>query len=224
VPLRPVQQTPFDCDDPAVHALSAHIDAADGFVVITPEYNHGYPAPSNSPSSPPTTHGRPNRSPSSPTEGSPAACGSVEQLRQVFAELHAVTIRDTVSFHMAHTALGAIPVAYGDGLIPRVQALAPDGIGAALDLAGGEAITASLALVTDKDRIGTTIDAEAAEKHRIRRPRHPVRTDPGHTGRPAHKRRASDRDLSDLPLDQAAAAHHDLETGHIHGKIVLTTD
>jgi NAD(P)H-dependent FMN reductase len=44
VALRPVQQTPFDSDDPAVHALSARIDAADGFVVITPEYNHGYPA------------------------------------------------------------------------------------------------------------------------------------------------------------------------------------
>lgn len=27
---------------------------------------------------------------------------AVEQLRQVFAELHAVTVRDTVSFHMAH--------------------------------------------------------------------------------------------------------------------------
>ena len=29
---------------------------------------------------------------------------AVEQLRQVFAELHAMTIRDTVSFHLAHTA------------------------------------------------------------------------------------------------------------------------
>ena len=28
---------------------------------------------------------------------------AVEQLRQVFAELRAMTVRDTVSFHMAHT-------------------------------------------------------------------------------------------------------------------------
>ena len=66
-------------------------------------------------------------------------------------------------------SLGAIPIAYGDGLISRVQALAPNGIHAALDLAGGEAITASLTLITDKDRIGTTVDAKAAGKDGIRR-------------------------------------------------------
>jgi NAD(P)H-dependent FMN reductase len=103
VPLRPVQQTPFDCDDPAVHALSARIDAADGFVIITPEYNHGYPASIKLAID----------SVYYPWQAKPVAFVSyggiagglraVEQLRQVFAELHAVTIRDTVSFHLAHT-------------------------------------------------------------------------------------------------------------------------
>ena len=32
---------------------------------------------------------------------------AVEQLRQVFAELHATTVRDTVSFHMARAAFDA---------------------------------------------------------------------------------------------------------------------
>ncbi|MEV6140662.1 NAD(P)H-dependent oxidoreductase [Nocardia sp. NPDC051990] len=102
VPLRPVQQPPFDCDDPAVHALAARIDAADGFVVITPEYNHGYPAALKLAID----------SVYHPWKAKPVAFVSyggiagglraVEQLRLVFAELHAVTIRDTVSFHMAH--------------------------------------------------------------------------------------------------------------------------
>jgi enoyl reductase len=122
-------------------------------------------------------------------------------------------------------SLGAIPVAYGDGLVSSVQALAPNGIDAALDLAGGEAITASLALVADTDRIGTTVDAEAAQKYRIRRLR----------GVRSAQTLAALADLhskgklqiliaATYPLHQAAAAHHDLETGHIRGKIVLTAD
>ena len=30
--------------DPAVNAWAAKIEQADGFIVVTPEYNHGYPA------------------------------------------------------------------------------------------------------------------------------------------------------------------------------------
>ena len=45
-------------------------------------------------------------------------------------------------------SLGAEPVAYGDGLLERVQALAPDGVDAALDCVGtAEAIEVSLAVV-----------------------------------------------------------------------------
>ena len=45
--------------------------------------------------------GTPSQSPSSHTVVSPEDLRAVEQLRLVFAELHAVTIRDTVSFHFA---------------------------------------------------------------------------------------------------------------------------
>jgi enoyl reductase len=122
-------------------------------------------------------------------------------------------------------SLCAIPVAYGNGLIPQVQALAWNGIDAALDLAGGEAITASLALVTDTNRIGTTVDAEAAEKHRIRRLRG-VRSAQTLTALADLHAKGKLQILisATYPLDQAAAAHQDLETGHIPGKIVLTTD
>jgi NAD(P)H-dependent FMN reductase len=74
---------------------------ADAFVVLTPEYNHSYPAALKNLID---WH-------SDEWRAKPVACVSyggisgglraVEHLRQVFAELHAVTVRDTVSFHNA---------------------------------------------------------------------------------------------------------------------------
>jgi enoyl reductase len=155
------------------------------------------------------------------------ATGGVGTVAVQLARSAGVTVIGTASpaNHDYLRSLGAIPVAYGDGLVSRVRALAPNGIDAALDLAGGEAITASLALVADIDRIGTTVDAEAAQKYRIRRLR----------GVRSAQTLAALADLhskgelqiliaATYPLDQAAAAHHDLETGHIRGKIVLTAD
>jgi NADPH:quinone reductase-like Zn-dependent oxidoreductase len=54
--------------------------------------------------------------------------------------------------------LGAEPVAYGDGLVERVRALAPRGITAALDLYGSETVQAARALGVRDARI-TTIAA-----------------------------------------------------------------
>jgi enoyl reductase len=119
-------------------------------------------------------------------------------------------------------SLGATPVPYGAGLVERVRALAPSGVAAALDLAGGEAIAASLDLVADRDRIGTTVDAEAADEHGIRRLR----------GERSTRILAELADMcaqgtlrlpvaETFPLEDAAAAHDRLETGHVPGKIVL---
>ncbi|WP_158893820.1 NADPH-dependent FMN reductase [Amycolatopsis anabasis] len=77
------------------------IGAADAVVVITPEYNHGYPGPLKSAidSLNPEWHAKPVGFVS--YGGLSGGLRAVEQLRIVFAELHAVTIRETVSFHMA---------------------------------------------------------------------------------------------------------------------------
>jgi NAD(P)H-dependent FMN reductase len=61
--------------------LWQRMGAADAFVVVTPEYNHGYTAALKS-----------------LIDSVGAEWQAVEQLRLVFAELHAVTIRDSVSF------------------------------------------------------------------------------------------------------------------------------
>jgi NADPH:quinone reductase len=53
---------------------------------------------------------------------------------------------------------GGEPVAYGPGLEERVRTLAPDGVTAAIDTVGtGEAVDVSLAVVSDRHRIATTV-------------------------------------------------------------------
>lgn len=53
------------------------------------------------------------------------------------------------------SSLGAEPVAYGDGLVDRVRALAPGGITAAMDLHGTETVDAAKELGVPNDRICT---------------------------------------------------------------------
>ncbi|OII66432.1 MULTISPECIES: NADPH-dependent FMN reductase [unclassified Streptomyces] len=81
--------------------LAERIAGLDGFVVITPEYNHGYPASLKLAID--YVYGEWRAKPVGFVSYGGMAGGqrAVEQLRQVFAELHAVTLRDTVSFHMA---------------------------------------------------------------------------------------------------------------------------
>jgi NAD(P)H-dependent FMN reductase len=87
--------------DPAKAAnsdLQRHIEQCDGFIVVTPEYNHGYPAPLKSliDSVGEGWHAKPVAFVS--YGGISGGLCAVEQLRLVFAELHTVTIRDSVSF------------------------------------------------------------------------------------------------------------------------------
>jgi NAD(P)H-dependent FMN reductase len=85
----------------AIGSPQAVIERADAVVVVTPEYNHGYPAPLKALIDSTGCNGMPNRSPSFLTVGSQGGLRAVEQLRQVFAELHAVTVRDALSFAVA---------------------------------------------------------------------------------------------------------------------------
>ncbi len=77
--------------------LHARLDNADAFVVVTPEYNHGYPAPLKA-----AIDSARREWAAKPVAllSYGALSGGIraaEQLRQVFAELHTMTIRNSVA-------------------------------------------------------------------------------------------------------------------------------
>ena len=91
-------QTSHPEDGGSSPSLWQRMASAEAFLVVTPEYNHGYPAPLKSliDSVGQEWHAKPVAFVS--YGGVSGGLRAVEQLRLVFAELHAVTIRDSVSF------------------------------------------------------------------------------------------------------------------------------
>jgi NAD(P)H-dependent FMN reductase len=86
---------------PEVAAITPRLEEADAFVVVTPEYNHSFPAPLKTAIDWHFTAWRAKPVGFVSYGGISGGLRAVEQLRQVFAELHAVTVRDSVSFHGA---------------------------------------------------------------------------------------------------------------------------
>ena len=82
---------------PRVQHYLSRLDHADAFVIITPEYNHGYPASLKQAID--LGYDEWFAKPIGFVSYGGLAGGSraVEQLRQVFPELHAVTVRNTVT-------------------------------------------------------------------------------------------------------------------------------
>jgi len=165
-----------------------------------------------------------------------AGSGSVGQAAVQFAVAWGATVIATASpaRHEQLRELGAIPVAYGDGLLDRVREAAPDGVTVALDGAGtDEAIEVSLELVADRDRIATIVRGPDAASFGIRAfsggSPAPL-TDQELVWRaealPATIALLASGDFTvelgpELPLAQAAQAHELMESGSSTGKIVL---
>ncbi len=86
--------------------IGPRLDAADAFVVVTPEYNHSFPAPLKHVLDAFSVEWRAKPAAFVSYGGLSGGLRAVEQLRQVFAELHVVTIRDTVSVHGVWSHVG----------------------------------------------------------------------------------------------------------------------
>jgi enoyl reductase len=121
--------------------------------------------------------------------------------------------------------LGATPVAYGPGLVDRVRALAPEGVDAAFDAAGRDAIAPSLELVKDRERVGTIGDYRGAQQYGVRML--------GGTRTAARLAELAELHTEGklrihlqaaYPFAQAAQAHRDVESGHVRGKVVLVDE
>jgi NADPH:quinone reductase-like Zn-dependent oxidoreductase len=117
--------------------------------------------------------------------------------------------------------LGAVPVAYGDGVADRIRGAAPDGVDGALDLVGGDALRTVAALVP-RVRLYSVADK-------------PLVAELGGSDVPRDRSTAVLAGLVRLvaagqldplvrevrPLDEAGAALAAVEGGHVTGKIVL---
>ena len=101
-----IGQTPAGSNQIVGDFLS-RIERADAIAVVTPEYNHGYPAALKQAIDQGYSewHAKPIGFVS--YGGMSGGLRAVEQLRQVFSEFHAVTMRDTVSFHRVDRELDA---------------------------------------------------------------------------------------------------------------------
>ncbi|MFE5590603.1 NADP-dependent oxidoreductase [Streptomyces sp. NPDC056549] len=133
------------------------------------------------------------------------------------------------SNHAYLRELGAIPVAYGDGLADRVRAAAPEGVDAVFDAAGHGVLPVAVELLgggdAAKERIVTIAATDAAE-HGIVFSGVTGEPDAVRRGLTAQARQAAEGVLTvrlaeTLPLKEAARAQESSESGHVRGKIVL---
>ena len=120
--------------------------------------------------------------------------------------------------------LGAEPVAYGEGMAERVRALAPDGVDAALDIAGSGVLPELIDLAGGAKNVVTLADFDGAKQH-------DVRFSNGFEGHAFH----SLAEIGTLieagrfwlpvertyPLEQIEEAHRVSEHGHVRGRLVL---
>ncbi|NMO51083.1 NADP-dependent oxidoreductase [Actinoplanes sp. TBRC 11911] len=151
-----------------------------------------------------------------------AAAGSVGTVAVQLARLAGATVIGTASpaNHDYLRQLGAIPVAYGEGLVeamPRVPTVA-------LDAVGGMAIAQSVKLGIAPERIGTIVDDKTAAEYGTRVVR---------AGRSPHRlaevvalaaKGAVTMPIRAYPLSQVGAAHAAVESTHGRGKVVLIVE
>lgn len=154
-----------------------------------------------------------------------AAAGGVGTMAVQLARSRGIKVIGTSSEanHDYLRRLGAIPIKYGDDLVDNVKKLVPEGVDAALDAAGPEALYASIKLVSSNDRIITTASRHLIEKTGVKtvvgertQARLYQLTQLVEEGLlQVYVRKAFD-------LEDAVEAHREVETGHGHGKVVFT--
>ncbi|MGC4950497.1 NADP-dependent oxidoreductase [Streptomyces sp. DT224] len=120
--------------------------------------------------------------------------------------------------------LGAEPVEYGDGLADRLRALAPDGIDAAFDTVGGDALRASAETLAPEGRLASIVDTEVFSYGGRYAFVRPDADDLAHLAELAEQGIVTVHVDRVFPLAETAAAQRLNAEGRTRGKIVVTVD
>lgn len=155
-----------------------------------------------------------------------AAAGGVGSLAVQLARHAGCRVIGTASErnHEHLRTLGAQPVEYGDGLADRLRALAPDGIDAAFDTVGGEALRASAETLAPEGRLASIVDTEVFSYGGRYAFVRPDAQDLAHLAELAEQGIVSVHVDRVFPLAETAEAHRLNAEGRTRGKIVVTVD
>ncbi|MFJ8000211.1 NADP-dependent oxidoreductase [Streptomyces sp. NPDC096310] len=157
------------------------------------------------------------------------AAGGVGAVAAQLAVARGATVIGTASpaNHDYVRSLGAVPVAYGDGLVDRVRAAAPQGVDAVFDASGKGALPDSIELRGGTtDRIITIADM-AAQDLGVTFSSGGTTPEQKRAGLTENARLATEgalrvRIAGTFPLEEAAKAQQASEEGHAGGKLVIT--
>ncbi|MBZ8131856.1 NADP-dependent oxidoreductase [Afifella sp. IM 167] len=122
--------------------------------------------------------------------------------------------------------LGAIPTSYGVGLEERVRALMPNGIDAAIDVAGSGIIPELIGIVGDRAHVLSVADV-SAEQYGAKFSHGPPVDPPRLLAEMAELCSAGSFKLRidrTFPLDRAREAQEVSQSGHVTGKLVVCVD
>ncbi|GAA2993709.1 NADP-dependent oxidoreductase [Streptomyces drozdowiczii] len=155
-----------------------------------------------------------------------AAAGGVGSLAVQLARHAGCRVIGTASErnHDHLRTLGAEPVAYGDGLADRLRALAPDGIDAAFDTVGGDALRASAETLAPDGRLASIVDTEVFSYGGRYAFVRPDADDLAHLAELAEQGIVTVHVDRVFPLAGTAAAQRLNAEGRTRGKIVVTVD
>jgi NADPH:quinone reductase-like Zn-dependent oxidoreductase len=121
--------------------------------------------------------------------------------------------------------LGAEPVIYGEGMVERVRALAPDGVDVALDVAGNGVLPELIDLAGGAQNVVTLADFDGSAEHGVRFSNGFVDGHAFHALAEVGKLIEAGRFWLPVdrtfPLTEIAEAHRFSENGHVRGRLVL---
>jgi len=150
--------------------------------------------------------------------------GGVGSFAIQLARLEGASVTATASEHNHDylRAMGATPIAYGEGLAERARAASPEGYDVVLDFAGGGALAATADLLRDGGRVVSIAEGKAAKE--LGGSVVWVRPDAAGLAELAALIDAGSLRVEvagTYALADAAAAYRELEEGHVRGKLVI---